>query len=540
MLNSTFMKHYASLIFCFFSHVLLAQTIDVRQTDIAEVKVFFQGAEIVRHFNYSLPAGKTELKISNLSTSINPNSIVVSSGSSVKIVSLYQELDYENKWKNDARYNAVKDSIDVLQHKIQYKEMQYAALEEEKKVLLQNSVRVNHGQGLSVAEIDQTSAYVRKKQEEINGLLLQRQQEAVRFKKELVVLTEQLKKISLQDSSTVAAVYLLVESATAQKAEFRLAYYVKSCGWAPTYNIYAQGIGQPLTLDYKAHILNNSGEDWNKIKLSLLAGNPSRSLTLPIMETWVLSYNYRKKNGKVYGYNESGNEGELSKKQIKNGSAALETQEIELEEGEMLFNLEGTHSVPSGPRKYLVDTLSASYIYQTIPKIDAKAYLIAKVKDWEQLKLIEADANIFFNETFVGRTYIDPMGAGDSLEFSLGPDPAIQITRVKKKDINSRRFIGLHLVENFSYEIDVRNLNKNTVTIEVIDQVPIAQQDDIQISLEEKNGADYQTSTGKLSWKLEIPPVQTVKLKMGYSVKYPRDKIVIIKRTGKVLCPKFR
>jgi hypothetical protein len=98
----------------------------------------------------------------------------------------------------------------------------------------------------------------------------------------------------------------------------------------------------------------------------------------------------------------------------------------------------------------------------------------------------------------------------------------------------------LQLVENFVYEIDVRNLNKNSIQIEVFDQIPIAQQEEIQISLEDKSGASYKESIGKLSWKLEIPGMQTSKLKMGYSVKYPRDKIVIVKRTGKVICPKFR
>jgi uncharacterized protein (TIGR02231 family) len=444
--------------------------------------------------------------------------------------------------------NLLNDSIEDLHQKIKYKELQYEALEEEKKTLLQNSIRIGTNQGLSVNEMDQTSAYLRRKQEEINLLLLQRAEEKKDLRGKMQNLKSRQKKLHEKDSASVANVYLLLESPSQQTIEFTISYYVTTCGWAPTYNIYSKGAGLPLTLDYKANILNNSGEDWNKVKLSLFAGNPTRSLTLPNMETWVLSYNIRRRNGKVYGYNQSGNEGTLSKKQIKNGKSddlhTNRTQEIEVEEGEMAFTIEGTHTVPSSQRQYLVDisntNLDASYTYQTVPKIDAKAYLIAKVKDWEKLQLIEGEANVFLNETYVGRTYIDPLGSGDTLEFSLGPDPAIQITRVKKKDFNTKKFIGLQLAESFTYEIDVRNLNKNSVVIEVFDQIPIAQQEEIHISLEEKTGASYQDGNGKLSWKLEIPAMQTVKLKMGYSVKYPRDKVVIIKRTGKVLCPKFR
>jgi uncharacterized protein (TIGR02231 family) len=530
-------------------NTVAAQTIDINQTEIKEVKVFFQGAEILRKFRSTVPLGKTELRISNISSTIDPGSIVVSADLSVKIISLYEESDFENKLKRDGKLNVIKDSIEDIQEKLSHKELQYEALEAEKKTLLENSVRINGGnQALSVNEIDQTSIYIRKKQEEINTLLLQKLEEEKKLKKILQNLKFTQRKITEKDSSSVANIYLLVESSSQKDVEFTLSYYVKSCGWTPTYNIYSKGAGSPLIFEYKANVLNNSGEDWNKVKLSLLAGNPSRSLTLPNMETWVLSYNQRKRSGKVYGFNESGNEGTLSKKQMRNGQTNnfndSEVQEIEIEEGEMQFNIEGSHTIPSEKRDYLLEishsNLEASYIYQTIPKIDAKAYLIAKVKDWESLRLIEGDANVFFNETYVGRTYIDPLSAGDTLDLSLGPDPAIQITRVKKKDFNTRKFIGLQLVENFVYEIDVRNLNKNPIQIEVFDQIPIAQQEEIQISLEDKSGASYKESVGKLSWKLEIPGMQTSKLKMGYSVKYPRDKIVIVKRTGKVMCPKFR
>jgi uncharacterized protein (TIGR02231 family) len=548
--HSKTMRFFSIISFLlFFLIKASAQTIDISVTEIKEVKVFFQGAEILRKFKLTVPSGKTEVRILNISSAIDPNSIVVSANLPVKIVSLYEELDYENKLKSDEKLNVIKDSIEDLQEKLKYKELQYEALEAEKKTLLQNSVRISSvNQGLAVNEIDQTSAYIRKKQEEINTLLLQKSEEKRKLKRMMHNLKVKQKKMAEKDSSSVANIYLLVESSSQQNVEFTLTYYVKSCGWTPTYNIYSKGAGSPLILEYKANVLNNSGEDWNKIKLSLLAGNPSRSLTLPNMETWVLSYTQKKKNGKVYGFNQSGNEGTLSKKQIKNGQTnnfnAPEVQEIEIEEGEMQFNIEGTHTILSGKRDYLLDisqnTLEASYIYQTIPKIDAKAYLIAKVKDWETLKLIEGDANVFLNETYVGRTYIDPLSAGDTLDLSLGTDPTIQITRVKKKDFNTRKLIGLQLVESFIYEIDVRNLNTNSIQIEVFDQIPIAQQEEIQISLEDKSGASYKESIGKLSWKLEIPAMQTSKLKMGYSVKYPRDKIVIIKRTGKVMCPKFR
>ncbi|MFL5729528.1 MAG: DUF4139 domain-containing protein [Cytophagaceae bacterium] len=525
-----------------------AQAIIIDQSGIKEVKVFFQGAEISRTFSATLPAGRTELKIVNLSTSIDPNSIIVTSAGA-KVISIYNEVDFADKLKNDEALRKLRDSIQIVQSRRAQIEFQQDALEEEGKVLLKNSARVGNTQGgISLSELDQTSIYLRRKLEEIAGLAFQKEKELNKYTMIYDQLRQREQELQREDSSSSTNVYVLAETSVQQKCSFSLSYYVKSCGWAPTYNIYSKGTGTPLDMEYKANVLNNCGEDWNKVKLTLLAGNPSRSLSLPNMETWVLAYQHKRRTGKVYGYNESGDEGALSKKQIKNGqtgnSKAYELQEIEMEEGEMVFGIEGSHTIPSSERKYMVDIsrskVDASYLYQTVPKIDAKAYLIAKVKDWENLKLIEGDANIFLNDTYVGRTYLDPLAAGDTLDISLGPDPAIQITRVKKKDFSTRKLLGLHLIESFVYEIDVRNLNKTPIFIEVFDQVPIPQQEEIQITRDEMPDVLYQENTGKLTWKLEIPGAQTSKIKMGYSIKYPRDKMVLIKRTGKVVCPKFR
>jgi uncharacterized protein (TIGR02231 family) len=542
------MKIFLTCILLYFCIVSpgTAQSLTIENSEIKEVKVFFQGAEITREFTAPVPKGRIELRIKNLSSALDPKSIIISSNSSVKVISLHSELNYENKFTNDKKLDNLKDSINNVLVSIKYKTLQYESLEEEKKTLQLNSIRVGNSEGLSVVDMDKSLSYMRKKMEEINLLLLQKESEKQNLNVVLQKLQANQMVVLHSDSSSVANVYVLVESTLPQNANFKITYYVKSCGWAPVYNIYSKGIGSPLDMEYKANVLNNSGENWKKVHLSLLAGNPSRSLSLPAMETWVLSYTTRKRSGKNYGVNQSGNEGDLSKKQIKTGTTKVqqEVQEIEVEEGEMVFNIEGDHTIPTSQREYLIDIsrskLDVSYLYQTVPKIDTKAYLIAKINDWERLKLIEGNANIFLNDTYVGRTYLDPLAAGDTLELSLGPDPAIQISRVKKKDFSTRKLIGLQLVESFTYEIDVRNLNNKPILIEVFDQIPIAQQEEIQISLAEKTGAEYQESNGKLSWKLEIPEMQTVKIKIGYSVRYPRDKVVIIKRTGRVICPKFR
>ena len=94
--------------------------------------------------------------------------------------------------------------------------------------------------------------------------------------------------------------------------------------------------------------------------------------------------------------------------------------------------------------------------------------------------------NVFGN-TYIGQTHIATEGSDDTLELSLGSDRKVNITRVKKEDYNSKSLAGLYKVEKFTYEIDVRNNNSVPVSLELIDQIPIAQD----------SGARSQASCGR-------------------------------------------
>jgi hypothetical protein len=57
-----------------------------------------------------------------------------------------------------------------------------------------------------------------------------------------------------------------------------------------------------------------------------------------------------------------------------------------------------------------------------------------------------------------------------------------------------------------------------------MDQIPIAQNKDIEVKVEEVSGAKYDEAAGSLIWKLNIKSGETKKIKFVYTVKYPKDK----------------
>jgi hypothetical protein len=43
---------------------------------------------------------------------------------------------------------------------------------------------------------------------------------------------------------------------------------------------------------YKAKVVQNTGIDWKKVKLTLSGGNPNQNNEAPILQTWFLRYGY--------------------------------------------------------------------------------------------------------------------------------------------------------------------------------------------------------------------------------------------------------
>jgi len=194
------------------------------------------------------------------------------------------------------------------------------------------------------------------------------------------------------------------------------------------------------------------------------------------------------------------------------------------------FDISLPYTVVSSSKPTLVDIrnyeVKADYLYSVAPKLDGDAFLLARATGWEEYSLLPGEANIFFEGTFVGKTFIDPNTIKDTISVSLGRDKRIVVKREKLKELTSRKLIGANQRESYAWEISVRNTKAEAIKVIVEDQVPISQNSQIEVSVLDVAGAKYNMDTGKLSRELNLQPNETKKMVFKYAVKYPKDKTV--------------
>lgn len=196
------------------------------------------------------------------------------------------------------------------------------------------------------------------------------------------------------------------------------------------------------------------------------------------------------------------------------------------------FRVDLPYTLASDGEIYTVDLTSyfipAYYEYQSVPKLDESAYLIARITDWDQYNLLEGEANLFFEDTYVGKSVLDVRYLADTLDISLGRDRNVLVKRTKVVDYAKRRFIGSNKVESRSWKLEVRNNKTQSVNLVIFDQIPISRQSEIEVTPKELAGAQPNANTGELRWSLRLDPKARKEWEWGYEVKYPKDRNLIL------------
>ena len=212
-------------------------------------------------------------------------------------------------------------------------------------------------------------------------------------------------------------------------------------------------------------------------------------------------------------------------------SAVMEVEQTQNQLG-YEFEIRQPYTIPSDGKSVAAEIgrfdLTAVYAYRSTPKIDKDAFLVAEATGWEKLNLLQGEANVYFENTFVGKSILDPGQTSDTLRFSMGRDRSIRIERTKENDYSSRRAIGSNQTQTVAWKFTVRNTRPEPVVLTLTDQLPVSRNSTIAVSAEELSGGRLDKESGIVAWRLELKPGEQRELHLRYAVKYPKGRSLAI------------
>jgi uncharacterized protein (TIGR02231 family) len=528
-----------ALFFAGISVFVRAQEEQRVDSKITNVTVFLSKAQVTREVKTKVNAGKSLLVITGLTSQLDQQSVQVAGKGKIVMEGISHRQNFLNEFNIPKSLRAIKDSLELLQRQVQFEQSQKEILNKEEQMLLSNQKIGGTQTNLTVAELKAMADFYRLRLSDIVGSRMKQDEKIKKLNEQIMKLQRQVNEQNELYSRNTSEIVIAVSAEAVTAVELEVRYVVANAGWAPLYDLRAIDAKSPVQLNYKANVFQSTGEQWNNVRLTLSTANPNESGLKPELYTWLLDF-YR-----PIPYQEADRRARMDKKAAVMAAPAPESiamadqlQEAVVTSADFTSTLQTTlntefaialpYTVRSSNQPTVVDIrnhqLQASYSYSVAPKLDKDAFLVAKATGWEEYSLLPGEATLFFEGTFVGKTFIDPNTIKDTLTVSLGRDKRVVVKREKLKDLSSHKLIGSNQRDNYVFEISVRNTKTEPIRIVAEDQVPVSKNTQIEVTLADAGGSQFNKDTGKLTWELSLQPNESKKVKFAYEVKYPKDR----------------
>lgn len=535
------------------------------QAQIQSARVYNNAAELKHKTTAQIPSGTSEIVITNVANYLNESTVQIGVPKNVTVMSVQFTNAYVEEYDNNQDSPLVKPVKEEIKKKeTELKTLQNQLTAERKSVeLLDKNQSMSNAQNFSVAELTKLLEFYKTKRSELSNSINKLELQETALKEELTALKGKLTfNETTSEKTSQGKLIVNVMSNEAGNIPLEISYLTNQATWQPSYEMRIDKINAPINMLYKAQVQQNTGIDWKNVKLSLTSGPANQNTFAPVLNPWFLDYYtpvaYRSSrnddvarasstvtsktiegrpnasilqtlSGQVPGLNI-----QTGTRQPGMGISTMDDYtQISESQLNITFDIDIPYTILSNNKEHSValkDTqLPATYSYVTIPKLDTNAYLVAKIKNYGDYNILPGEANVIFEGMYVGKTFVNANTNEDELRLSLGKDQNISVTRTMINDKSGSKTLSSRKVQDFVYEISVRNNKKESISIIVEDQIPISSNSDIEVTLSDKGGAKVEDEKGKLTWNINLKSNETKKIRFGYQIKSAKDKAISTK-----------
>jgi uncharacterized protein (TIGR02231 family) len=342
------------------------------------------------------------------------------------------------------------------------------------------------------------------------------------------------------------------------EAELTVRYQVRNASWTPRYDARLETGSKTappkLALTRRAEIRQRTGEAWDNVALQLSTTRPSANAAAPELRTVSVDFRPdRKAMADAAPAPMMEEAAEAPARQMRRlaakptdglGGGMIAPEPVAIGERDAavvtapfqaVFSVPNRLSVPeTGEAKRVLlqdDTTEPVLTVRTVPKIDAKAYLYAKLKLPEGSPLLPGTAALFRDGTYVGTGKLPVLSPGEEHELGFGAD---DLVRVRHAVVNEKRgetgLISSSRTDSRNYRITVKNMHARAVELVVHDQAPVSLDQDIKVDLvgpAKPTRTDVDDKRGVLAFESKLGPEEERVIEFGYRVTWPGDRAIL-------------
>lgn len=525
------MKRYFLILITFSAALISAQEIK-KEIEVKQATVFLQGAKVFGNTTVTLQKGRNRVRIINLPNNLDENTYKINLEKNTTLLSITPQNNFLDNGQLSEGERKLEDERKKLQRQVNLLNIQIKNLTGEQNIINDNlKVSVNDKSTPQEQLIKLTDFYRKRMLEIDNQVFLLNEQKST--------LDESIAKINNQSAEeqthkNTNRKELLLEILADHETSLNLgvSYIVSDAGWIPSYDLRAESVKKPLEMVYKGKIYQKTGQDWKNVKLFVSTYRPSYYQDRPILSPlYVAEYTAHNPMMEVADYKKTKETSVANSYQMRADKVVAPSQipiaSVSDSQMNVIYELNYSQTILSQEKEQYVildkKQIDATYKYHTVPKLNNQVFLMAFVKNWQNLNLISGEANIYFEDNYIGKTNITSNYVKDEFPISLGVDERITVKRIKLEDKMSQKVMNSNKWNTESYQISIRNNTKENIELEVLDQLPISENSKILVKALETGGGSYDEKTGSILWTRNISSGSSDKISFSYEVKYPKD-----------------
>ena len=335
------------------------------------------------------------------------------------------------------------------------------------------------------------------------------------------------------------------------RATFRVSYTVRGARWAPLYDARLDtGTRErkpALELIRRAEIVQQTGEDWNDVALSVSTVRTAKGGAGPELRPLVVRYaepasalkgsRIMQDRAALREERPVGNLGSENMAAVAPASTPAQEQEAAIETGgyQALFRVPGRVTVATneGAKSLRISTatIAPDLLVRAAPALDETAYLEASMKHAEEAPLLAGRVALYRDGIFVGRGTLALTPKDETLRLGFGADEKVKVARVLMRRLEgSAGIISSAKTDEREFKTTVRSGHSRPMRIVVEDQIPTSEIADIQVEMlpgtTPPTERDVRDRRGVLAWSFDAAPGEAKEIKLGWRLRWPGDKVV--------------
>ncbi len=506
-------------------------------TKVDKATIYLNRALVNSTASVQLNKGLNQVTIMGLSAYTNDNTYEIKLGNKAQMVSMTPSVNYLNEEQEvSPKIKKLKKRKEEIQQEINQIDNLIESLTEQMNVISKNTL-MGQDQSRTPESITALASFVQKETVRIKSLQVHEKNKQELLQKELQKIEKQLNEERAIANLLCKELVLEIEAKETHLCLISLNYILGNVYWIPSYDIRANADQKSVEIVYKAEVVQASGMHWENVQLSLSSFRPRSNQNRPILSPErvgsQMPNEIEKEDLKIKAVS---NSFQMLRDKVhveEKAEAIMETNfvMVDMNQVGLVYDLSSPKSLPSSTKAQTITlqnrNVEAKYRHHVVPKITTDVYLLANIQNWQDLSLLYGKAQIYYENSYMGTTIIDPNYTKAEFPISLGVDERIVAERRDVKDYENEQILR-KTDKLYHFEIKIKNNSHQAIKLEVLDQLPLSNKNNVEVTPLNTSGVTADDN-GTLLWVRDVESGKEENITLKYSIKYPKGEELYFK-----------